>query len=495
MSFHGVPDLDHDIPNTTAPENLPKLRYLFTSVERYLVENNICLTGRSSIKARTQCEDGGAPAAFYIEMEVVSPRPYAVDCIDPNSTPPGHTWSIDWSTAGEICDIQHASAAAINIGNSIPQPHASHEGAMGNIMMLWSPTSPCPSDYTFDRLPSTASNDDAAFSDSEDRLLAIESAAAGNASIRGGTSSAILRQRPSSTMNHDRAPDSQPPVAHHANMINNCRFPPKSRSQTINKLSKGGRITRGRSRSVSVHDDYSGMCVSRARTEAHMLKTAHSILRSDYLEFLEGELPRWAKYGLWDHSTDMIPLIGDATDYYGLQVAYSTVCILEARVNDDVIRSRIALVELHLEYDRASATRQTLNDKRGVGCGVSSSIIDQILQKIHRDWNVLNETERKLRRAKFHDRKRYGKRWAVLADELGKGILILCSPMVAKAVHNTGFTFAMLGALTKAVRANTTSMLILEAIRDVAEQLYHGGSCDSTCGVALLEAARMFDGI
>ncbi|QLI71520.1 Aurovertin biosynthesis cluster transcription factor aurF [Metarhizium brunneum] len=48
----------------------------------------------------------------------------------------------------------------------------------------------------------------------------------------------------------------------------------------------------------------------------------------------------------------------------------------------------------------------------------------------------LDESQRKTLRARFHNSKRYGKRWmhVLLTEKLGRGILLLCSPKLAKMV-------------------------------------------------------------
>lgn len=173
------------------------------------------------------------------------------------------------------------------------------------------------------------------------------------------------------------------------------------------------------------------------KTEVSVISAARSILRTDYLEYLEAELPRWAKGGLWDHepgSSDGQLLIADP-DYYDLQIAYSDVCQLHTWIEDDVIRSRMALIRLHLEYLRTCESWRTRRGKgRRIGRGDSTCIIDHILRKIHHDWPTLSKAQCSRLRARFHERKRYGKRWAVLADGLGKSVLFLCSPKVAAMV-------------------------------------------------------------
>ena len=175
--------------------------------------------------------------------------------------------------------------------------------------------------------------------------------------------------------------------------------------------------------------------ISPKKSEMSVISAARSVLRIDYLEYLEAELPRWAKGGLWDHGpgSDSQPVVADP-DYHNLQIAYSDVCQLHIWMGDDMIRSRMALIRLHLEYQRTCESWQARRGKGRIGRGDATSIIDHILQKAHHDWPKLSKTQCSTLRARFHERKRYGKRWAVLADGLGKSILFLCSPKVAAIV-------------------------------------------------------------
>lgn len=174
---------------------------------------------------------------------------------------------------------------------------------------------------------------------------------------------------------------------------------------------------------------------SLKKSEMAVILAAKSILRADYLEYLEAELPRWAKGGLWDHgSGNNNRLVTADSDYYDLQIAYSDVCQLHTWIEDDVIRSRMALIRLHLEYLRACEGWQKRRVKGRIGRGDATCIIDHILQKAHHDWPTLSKAQCSTLRTRFHERKRYGKRWAVLADELGKSILFLCAPKVAAIV-------------------------------------------------------------
>lgn len=108
-------------------------------------------------------------------------------------------------------------------------------------------------------------------------------------------------------------------------------------------------------------------------------------------------------------------------------------------MEEDAIYSRIALAKLHLEYLRVyEALRRHVSEKRKrstAGRGDATCIIDNILQQLHPDWASLSEAQHRAVRNKFHERNRYGKRWVILANGLGKGILLLCSPKMVALVY------------------------------------------------------------
>ncbi len=174
----------------------------------------------------------------------------------------------------------------------------------------------------------------------------------------------------------------------------------------------------------------------RKNRKVSLVRAALSILRPDFLECLAAELPRWVRWGLWEHTShlDDAAISSGPGTYYKLQAAYAAVCSLQTRIGDDYIRIRIALLELHNEYLRACNIPPLHNEERSAGRGHLTFIIDQIMVRIHGDWATLDDLERTTRRKQFHDHKRHGKRWAVLVDGLGKGVLFLASAKAAQIV-------------------------------------------------------------
>lgn len=153
------------------------------------------------------------------------------------------------------------------------------------------------------------------------------------------------------------------------------------------------------------------------------------ILREDYMQFLEESLPRWERDGLWGPTERLLQPANPTSAFRELQLAYSSVCQLDVRMTDDDIRSRVALIRLHLEYTKAFERQKTTETT--VGRGGASVIIDTTLESIHKDWATLDRKRKADLRAKFHDNKRYGKRWLLLSSGLGPSILLLCSQKVA----------------------------------------------------------------
>lgn len=178
---------------------------------------------------------------------------------------------------------------------------------------------------------------------------------------------------------------------------------------------------------------------------------SQNVLCEDFYSLLESELPRWTREGLWHETpqkltepnsstttTETSSTLPPPSSYSKLERAYLAVCQLNYRMGDDVVRNRIALIQLHLEYTEVHQGRwHTTASNRiesTVGRGHASHAIDRILENIHEGWRTLDQRRRAELRAKFHERKKYGKRWSQLANALGPGILLICSTKLASAV-------------------------------------------------------------
>ncbi|KAK5626228.1 hypothetical protein RRF57_001943 [Xylaria bambusicola] len=166
------------------------------------------------------------------------------------------------------------------------------------------------------------------------------------------------------------------------------------------------------------------------------VSASKNIMREDYLQYLRTEVSSWISGKQWLVNADVRPEQApmEASTYTELELAYSTVCKLDTRISIDVIRSRVALIRLHREYVRtcdswdASGLSKSATD---VGRGKTSFIIDHILRRIHQDWHSLDSSAREQLRARFHSQKRFGKRWLLMMEALGPGILLICSHRLA----------------------------------------------------------------
>ena len=194
---------------------------------------------------------------------------------------------------------------------------------------------------------------------------------------------------------------------------------------------------------------------SQDASELLVRSLSQNILYEDFYSLLESELPRWTREGLCHetsqkpsdptHSTtstttNTLPL---PTLYSKLERAYLAVCQLNARMGDDMVRNRIALIQLYREYTEIQQGQRQISPSNRiestVGRGYASQAIDRILENIHEGWATLNQRRRAELRAKFHDRKKYGKRWSQLSNALGPGILLICSTKLASAVYVLSF--------------------------------------------------------
>ncbi|KAK7943560.1 uncharacterized protein PG986_012673 [Apiospora aurea] len=153
-------------------------------------------------------------------------------------------------------------------------------------------------------------------------------------------------------------------------------------------------------------------------TEATVRSISNDILCENYKDILKSELPHWIAHRLWNEPAEALgpPPEGHPK----LERAYLAVC-------------------------------------------TSSQVIDQILKNINGDWSTLDHRRQSDLRAKFHFRKKYGRRWAQLADTLGRGILLLASAKLASAVKSTRVTSKMLDDI--ALKIKTTGAREMKVLR------------------------------
>ncbi|KAI0199516.1 hypothetical protein F4808DRAFT_461836 [Astrocystis sublimbata] len=218
------------------------------------------------------------------------------------------------------------------------------------------------------------------------------------------------------------------------------------------------------------------------------LSASRNVMREDYLQYLKTEVSGWISNRQWLVSTDahaeQAPTTEKMPTYSDLELAYSTVCKLDTRISIDVIRSRLALIRLHREYVRAcdcwdagAANGSSLTD---IGRGKTSFIIDHILRRIHQDWQSLDNGAREALRAKFHSQKRFGKRWLLMMEALGPGILLICSHKLANMIRNSAVTIQMLEEVAQRVRRSQCGAArVLEVLKPVADSMFSGEIVDA----------------
>ncbi|KAH8126284.1 hypothetical protein LI328DRAFT_155154 [Trichoderma asperelloides] len=222
---------------------------------------------------------------------------------------------------------------------------------------------------------------------------------------------------------------------------------------------------------------------------------ARTCIRPDYVQIFEDNLPRWIRDGLWQSSypRDIVSKpLGSET----IGKAYSWICLLDKRMKDDAICSRMAMVLLHLEYEHASLTWNEQKLRRaglatGIGRANISTLIDKILENAHREWNSSSSRRKAELRAQFHQRKRHGKRWWLLVDILGPSILILCSSKLAGIIRDTTVTIKTLKALSHAIETSDIRVMsILKLANPIASSLLHNQGYSEYNGKEFIERFR-----
>ncbi|KAG6214738.1 hypothetical protein E4U50_008357 [Claviceps purpurea] len=203
-------------------------------------------------------------------------------------------------------------------------------------------------------------------------------------------------------------------------------------------------------------------------------------LRPDYRQFLQANLPRWVRNGLWHNNWSNSGDNGTRSDRFAnLQRVYSCFCQLDVRMKDDSIRSRMVMVLLHLEFEKMyhdwkCGKVELLEPMTSMGRGNISAVIDQILEKTHPEWSLAEPKQKAEFRAKFHNRKRHGKRWWMLMDTLGPSVLLLCSSRFAGAMKNTTVTASMIRELPAAIHDSAPRVTqVLNVMNPIAKSLFY----------------------
>ena len=193
------------------------------------------------------------------------------------------------------------------------------------------------------------------------------------------------------------------------------------------------------SQSSTTDSNHSLQALGKCRPSIQAISANY--IREDFLELLEINLPYWKENGLWGQQRLLNPCEGSGHE--NLKNVYSCICELDRYIQTDPIRERVAMVLLYLQFQAAvndwdvhdSQEERTGQEERGIGQGKLTRMIDSILQNSHSEWGQYNATRRTQLRARFHNRKRYGKRWSIFIEELGPAIIFLCSSVLANILY------------------------------------------------------------
>lgn len=171
-----------------------------------------------------------------------------------------------------------------------------------------------------------------------------------------------------------------------------------------------------------------------------VLSAVQDCARPDYRQYIVQQLPRWSKNGLWHQEMRLSP-VNATTSYGSLVRLYYYLCQLDQHMADDDIRKRASFMLLHNQYEALSRNK-TFNESRGgrlgltgPGRGYASLAVERLLSDIHPEWSTCDTKHKALLRTNFHNRKRYGKRWSILVESLGPGILFVCSSRLVAIVY------------------------------------------------------------
>ncbi|KAK8915240.1 Aurovertin biosynthesis cluster transcription factor aurF [Metarhizium anisopliae] len=254
-----------------------------------------------------------------------------------------------------------------------------------------------------------------------------------------------------------------------------------------------------------------------------LVTVAKACVRSDFVQFLETNLSRWCQHGLWGRERSSGHM-ARVDKYEKLQTAYSYICQLDARMKDDAIRSRMAMVFLHLEFEKTCRECRSSHPGEaktktmmGRGRGKISSMIDGILENTHPSWRFADAREKGEMRTNFHNQKRYGKRWWTLVNTLGCGILLLCSSSLVGMMYafpptlflvqsrnwtdyehsrNTTVTATTLAAIARVIQVVHSDMMsILNLANPIAEKLFQNHGYQDYDTKQFLEKLQAFGSI
>ncbi|KAF4626022.1 hypothetical protein G7Y89_g12142 [Cudoniella acicularis] len=507
--------------------NAHALEYLIKALRRFIKDNKIVVTKNLRIEKVRISETGKFAEKVVLEVEVASPcstsdlvrRPdvaYSTANIVPQGlTPLPYDFSVEGTaSSGMIMGMEDTLTDFMDLSTDtiIPDLHSFNAMPVSSTHLLGA--LPCQFEdiWPDNASPSRTGHSSTALGTSVDEALAL-------ATIPTTPSSHIPFTDMQSTLGTLGTPIQfrRPAAEVQSNILGqnevsgsstgNSLVPPLFSPEDVSSLYMSGHHSATTSTARSTMQYTSAQAAPRRKVEAFVEAAAQSILRDDILEYVESELPRWIQSGFWC-STESTQAYGNqlggivvdtsdaASEFVELQKAYRTVCDIQKRINDDLIHSRMALINLHSEYLRACDKWQSRasGGVKKVGRRDVALIIDHILQHLHTDeWKTLSEDQRSTLRSQFHERKRYGKRWALLAEGLGMGVVMLCSKKTAAIVHNTSVTLNMLQFLVDHVKSQRTNMIdLLDSFGPLGDRLHNGQSYRGLSPDSLISAVKRY---
>jgi hypothetical protein len=171
-----------------------------------------------------------------------------------------------------------------------------------------------------------------------------------------------------------------------------------------------------------------------AETIIEIIQLGNFFLRDDLESFTESFRLASGQNSIWDRPSLMNPTEG-GTLIERLFNGFRCAQILEQSSTVDPVRLRIARIVLYHYYEQLYVDAQSDSDllsRRSRGRSTSSVVTDKILEDMYglRQEQFDSQTWTR-RRASLQKHKKLGKRWCMVVDHLGFGILLTCHPSLA----------------------------------------------------------------
>jgi hypothetical protein len=160
-----------------------------------------------------------------------------------------------------------------------------------------------------------------------------------------------------------------------------------------------------------------------------VVAVGNGLLRHDLRNFWSLNLLRWQGDTLWSSSTYLPPVNGRSSENPLIQ-AFECVIRVTRIGQVDGLRLRMVLVSLVKQIDDFEVEqRKNQNSETGKkGVGLRTKAIENALEhEFGPSWNELSDSDRKWWKLKLRALTKHGRRWRMLTESLGLGVLILAS--------------------------------------------------------------------